>query len=183
MTRKFFPRKDAVELSKIYNLLSKKDKTTVGFFCLCDHQSSLRQVVFKVAALCLMQGWKWVQNCLPNCHVNHTLVKLVPCRHNALAQLISVIDAMLADLFLHHWTDITVYRIQVQTVRWPEPGRSKVQHCGFQELDCLTSPMHWWWVMTWLWVSLSVRSEVHIVCGWSSWYQCIPKTPIISCLS
>jgi len=31
MTRKFFPRKDAMELSKIYNLLWKKYKTTVGF--------------------------------------------------------------------------------------------------------------------------------------------------------
>ena len=58
--------------------------------------------------------------------VNHTLVKLVPCRHHSLTQLVIVIDAMLVDLSCI--ADQTlVYRIQVWTVWWPE--------CGWNEMN------------------------------------------------
>jgi len=49
------------------------------------NQSALWQTVFKVAAFCLPAN---VKTSLPllDCHVNHSLVKFVPCRHNALKQ-------------------------------------------------------------------------------------------------
>jgi len=65
------------------------------------NRSSLRQVVFKVAEFCLDASVK-MSSPLPDCRVNHTLVKLIPRRHNVLTQVIKVIDAMLLDVSLHH---------------------------------------------------------------------------------
>ena len=61
-------------------------------------QSTLRQVVFKVAAFYLDASVK-MSLPLPNCHVNNLLVKHVPLRHIALTQLTGIIGSMLVDLF------------------------------------------------------------------------------------
>jgi len=74
------------------------------------NQSSIKQVVFKVAAFCLDASAK-TSLPLHDCLVNHTLVKLIPCRYNALTQFVNVIDATLIHLFLHHRPDFIVYRI------------------------------------------------------------------------
>jgi len=60
--------------------------------------SSLRQVELKVAAFCLDARVK-MSSALPDCHVNHLLVKLVPGRHNVLTQLANDFDLMLVDLY------------------------------------------------------------------------------------
>jgi len=61
------------------------------------YQSSLKQVVFKVAAFWFDATVK-TSSPLPDCRVNHMLVKLIPRRHNVLTQHANVIDAMLVDL-------------------------------------------------------------------------------------
>jgi len=65
------------------------------------NHSVLGQAVFKVAAFRLDASAK-TSSPLPDCRVNHSLVKFVPCRHNALMQLVNVFDSMFVHLFLHH---------------------------------------------------------------------------------
>jgi len=56
--------------------------------------------VFKVAAFHCDTSVK-MSSPLLNCRVNHSLVKFVPCRHNAPTQLANVFDSMMVDPFLH----------------------------------------------------------------------------------
>jgi len=65
---------------------------------LTANQSWLRQVVFKAG----LDASVKMSSPLPDCRVNRTLVKLIPCRYSALTQLANIIDVMLVDLFLHH---------------------------------------------------------------------------------
>jgi len=53
------------------------------------NQSLLGQAVFKVVAFCLDASVK-MSSPLLHCRVNHSLVKFVPCRHNALTQKVKV---------------------------------------------------------------------------------------------
>jgi len=55
---------------------------------------------------------------LPDWRVNHSLVKFVPCRHNALLQLTNVFDSTLVDIILRHGPHCIVQWTQVCTVQW-----------------------------------------------------------------
>jgi len=82
--------------------------------------------VFKVAVFRFDASLK-TSSSLLDCRVNHgrSLVKFVPCRHNALMQLANVLDSMLVDPFLHHRPDCVVHWTQVRTVQWPQYGRNE----------------------------------------------------------
>ena len=58
------------------------------------NQSTLRQVVFIIAAFFIDASVKRVHYVVSN-----LLVKLIPCRQNALTQLANIIDSILGRLF------------------------------------------------------------------------------------
>jgi len=87
--------------------------------------------VFRVAAF-RFDGSVKTSSSLLDCRVNHSMVKFVTCRHNALTQLANVFDSLLLDFFMHHRPDSVVHWTQIRTVGCPPCGWNKVWCLGFQ---------------------------------------------------